>query len=126
MDAKNEILGRLSSKVSLLLQGKNNINYLPNIDNGDYIIIINSKNIILTGNKKNNKKYYKHTGYIGNLKTIFFKDLINKNPNKIIYNSIKGMLPKNKLFKKIINKKLKIYKDSNHRHNSQKPIKIKI
>ncbi|MCM0158320.1 50S ribosomal protein L13 [endosymbiont of Metamasius hemipterus] len=109
-----------------MLQGKNNINYLPNIDNGDYIIIINSKNIILTGNKKNNKKYYKHTGYIGNLKTIFFKDLINKNPNKIIYNSIKGMLPKNKLFKKIINKKLKIYKDSNHRHNSQKPIKIKI
>ncbi|BBA85307.1 50S ribosomal protein L13 [endosymbiont of Sipalinus gigas] len=125
IDAENEILGRLSSKISILLQGKNKIEYLPYINISDYIIIINSKKIKITGKKYFDKTYFKYTGYIGNLKSIKFKDLLNKNSNFIIRESIRRMLPKNNI-SKIILRKLKIYEDSNYKNISQNPIKLKI
>ncbi|BBA84607.1 50S ribosomal protein L13 [endosymbiont of Euscepes postfasciatus] len=125
LDANNYILGRLASKISIILQGKHKSNYKNNIDNGDYIIVINSSKIIFSGNKLNKKKYYRHSGYIGNLKTYILKDLFLKNSNLVLINAVKNMLPRNKL-KKIFINKLKVYKYSNHNHISQNPTIIKI
>ncbi|BBA84916.1 50S ribosomal protein L13 [endosymbiont of Pachyrhynchus infernalis] len=119
LDAENKNLGRISTLISLILQGKNKSEYSSNIDVGDYIVLINAKKIKVTGNKFNNKIYYKHTGYIGNLKKYCFKDIMQKNPKYIIIHSIKGMLPKNKL-QNIFIKKLKIFLDSNHTYKNIK------
>ncbi|MFI4846893.1 MAG: 50S ribosomal protein L13 [Candidatus Makana argininalis] len=120
VDAKNKILGRLATKLSIILSGKNKPEYTPNIDNGDYIIIINSKKIKVTGNKFEKKIYYKHSGYIGGLKKTSYKDKLLKNPNFIIKNAVKGMLPKGPLGRNML-KKLKIYNNKKHNHQSQKP-----
>ncbi|MCV2525183.1 MAG: 50S ribosomal protein L13 [Candidatus Lightella neohaematopini] len=120
IDAENQVLGRLASKIANLLIGKHKINYLPNLVTGDYVIVINANRIIVTGNKYKDKIYYKHTGYIGNLKKKSFKDIFVKNPKYIISHAVSGMLPRNSLKKNII-KKLKIYLDTNHKHISQKP-----
>jgi len=119
IDAKNKILGRLATQVATILKGKHKVDYTPNIDTGDYIIIINAENISVTGNKKE-KVYYHHTGFIGGLKSTSFSQLIEKNPVKIIKQAVKGMLPKNSLGRKMC-KKLKIYPKDNHPHNCQKP-----
>ncbi|MFI4847396.1 MAG: 50S ribosomal protein L13 [Candidatus Makana argininalis] len=120
LDVKDKILGRIATKVSIILSGKNKPEYNTNIDNGDYIIIINSNKIKITGNKFNKKIYYKHSGYIGGLKKITFKDKILKDPNFIIKNAIKGMLPKGPLGRSML-KKLKIYHNDKHNHEAQKP-----
>ena len=120
LDAKNEILGRMASKVAMILMGKNKVNYLPYKVNGDNIIIINSSKIKVTGKKLKQKIYYKHSGYPGGLKMTCLKDMMNKNPNYIIRHAVKGMLPKNKL-QKILLKNLRIYSTSTHPHLSQKP-----
>ncbi len=120
IDAKNEILGRLASKISIILMGKNKSTYLPNKVNGDYVIVINSKEIKFTGNKLENKLYYKHSGRPGSLKVKNLKTMLNTNPNYILKNAVKGMLPKNKL-SKILLKRLKIYQEHIHPHNAQKP-----
>jgi len=121
IDAKNKILGRLASKIAVLLTGKNKITYKQNGIVGDQIIIINSEKIKVTGKKITNKIYYRHTGYPGGLKATNFKTILAKNPNFILRTAIKGMLPKNKL-QKILLTRLKIYKDSTHPHLAQKPI----
>lgn len=121
INAENQILGRLASKIAILLTGKNKTTYKQNTITGDQIIIINSKKIKVTGNKATNKIYYKHTGYPGGLKSTNFKTMLEKNPNYILKNAIKGMLPKNKL-QKIFLRRLKIYKDANHPHEAQKPL----
>ncbi len=123
INAKDKILGRLCTKIVYLLIGKNNYNFKSNIVNGNYVVVINASKIKLTGNKFNNKLYYRHSGYIGGLKTNSFKDIFNKYPDRIIKNSIKGMLPKNFLGRLML-KKLKIYSKNNHKHNSQKLILI--
>lgn len=125
IDSKNKILGRLITKVVYFLMGKHKCNYLPYVDNGDFVILINTKYIKVTGNKIKNKIYYSHSGYVGNLKSISFEKMIIKSPKYIITHCVKGMLPKNKLGRKFI-KRLKIYSDSNHLHISQKPILINI
>lgn len=120
-DAKNQILGRFASKIAFRLMGKDKISYKSNIANDTRIIIINSKRINISGKKLENKKYYKHSGYPGGLKVILLKDLIIKNPNFVIRNAIKGMLPKNKLQKCFL-RHLKIYECDKHPHLAQKPI----
>jgi large subunit ribosomal protein L13 len=119
IDAKNKILGRLATQVATILKGKHRPEYTPNVDTGDYIIIINAENISVTGNKKE-KIYHHHTGFIGGLKSITFSQLIEKNPTRVIKNAVKGMLPKNSLGRKMY-KKLKIYPQENHPHSCQKP-----
>ncbi len=125
IDSKNKILGRLITKVVYLLMGKHKCNYLPYIDNGDFVILTNIKYITLTGNKKKNKIYYRHSGYVGNLKKISFEEMMIKSPKYIITHCVKGMLPKNKLGK-IFLKRLKMYNLSKHLHVSQKPILVNI
>lgn len=119
IDAKNKILGRLSSIIAYYLMGKHKIYYLPYTDIGDYIIVINATKISITGNKKKNKFYFNHSGYSGGLKKISFEKLIKKNPSKIIQHSVRGMLPKNKIGILMLNR-LKIYSGLTHKHMAQK------
>lgn len=125
IDAKNKILGRLATKVACYLTGKHKEIYTPHIDTGDYIIILNASKIKVTGNKNIKKKYYHHTGYIGGIKSILFKDMLIKNPKKIIKLAVKGMLPKGSLGRIMLNK-LKIYINDIHINFAQKPKFLKI
>ena len=120
MDCSGKRLGRLSVLVANILRGKNKPEYTPNSDVGDFVVLVNAKNIEVTGNKSENKIYFRHTGYPGGIKKISFKDQLEKDPEKIIRDAVKGMLPKNKLNRQII-KKLKVYSDEVHPHEAQNP-----
>ena len=124
MDCSGKRLGRLSVQVANILRGKNKPEYTPNSDVGDFVVLVNAKNIQVTGNKSENKIYFRHTGYPGGIKQISFKDQLEKDPEKIIRDAVKGMLPKNKLNRQII-KKLKVYSDEVHPHEAQNPEVIK-
>nr|QCI06030.1 ribosomal protein L13 [Delesseria sanguinea] len=125
IDAKEQNLGRLSSKIAYFLIGKTGITYTPHVKNEVNIIIINSKLIEITGNKKYQKTYKRHSGRPGGLKIEYFDKLQQRMPNKIIENSIKGMLPKNTLGRKLFTQ-IKIYPNNIHPHSSQKPLLIKL
>ena len=120
IDATNQNLGRLATQVATLLRGKHKAEYTPNMDMGDFVIIVNAKNINATGNKMQDKVYYKHTGYIGHMKSIALKDLLEKDAKRVIESAVKGMIPRNPLGRAMM-KKLKIYNESNHPHQSQQP-----
>ena len=117
IDANNKTLGRLSSKIAHVLRGKNKVNYTPHLDMSDFIVVINADKIKITGNKINQKEYWHHTGYPGGVKSKSYKE---SSSEFVLYNSIKGMLPHNKLGRKLI-KHVKIYKNSVHPHESQSP-----
>ena len=121
LDASDKVLGRLATKIADRIRGKDKPSFTPHTDGGDYVIVVNAEKIKVTGSKFTDKKYYTHSLYPGGLKTRTFKDLNEKNPEKIIENAVKGMLPKNKLRNEII-KKLKVFKGPDHDHESQKPI----
>lgn len=125
IDATDVVLGRLASKVAHMLKGKHKPQYQPHTDEGDYIIVINAKKIRVTGNKLSDKMYYKHTGYIGNMKETPLGKMLDKKPDFVIKNAVKGMLPKNTLGRTMI-KKLKIYDNENHGHNAQKPVTLEV
>ena len=125
LDAKDETLGRLSSKIASILMGKNKAQYTPHNDLGDYVVVVNAEKIKVTGNKNTQKRYYRHTGYPGGLKSFTFSEIIEKDPVNIILKAVKGMLPKNKLSNSMISK-LKIYAGDNHPHAGQNPIKIEL
>jgi large subunit ribosomal protein L13 len=120
IDAEDKVLGRLATEVATILSGKNKAIYTPHVDTGDYVIIINAGKIKLTGNKLNQNNYTYHTGYPGGLKQVAYKQLIQEKPEKIIELAVKGMLPKNKLGRKMI-KKMKVYGGAEHDHEAQKP-----
>ena len=123
VDAKGATLGRLSSRIAHILRGKNKVNFTPNLDMSDFIIVVNANQVKLSGNKENNKEYWKHTGFPGGGSLTSYKLLKEKDAKKIIQKSVKGMLPHNKLGNKLI-KHLKVYKGSNHPHGSQNPISL--
>ena len=125
LDASDKTLGRLCTKISSILMGKNKAQYTPHNDLGDYIVIINAEKVKVTGNKDIQKKYYRHSGYPGGLKSSTFSEIIEKNPQEIILKAVKGMLPKNKLSNSMISK-LKVYKGENHPHIGQNPHKIEL
>ena len=125
LDARDETLGRLSSKIASILMGKNKAQYTPHNDLGDYVVVVNAEKIRVTGNKDIQKKYYKHTGYPGGLKSSTFSEIIEKSPENVILKAVKGMLPKNKLSSSMISK-LKVYEGDNHPHAGQNPIKIEL
>ena len=125
IDATDVVLGRLASKVAHMLKGKHKPQYQPHTDEGDYIIVINAKNIRVTGNKLSDKIYYKHTGYIGNLKETPLGKMLDKKPDFVIKNAVKGMLPKNPLGRSMI-KKLKVYENETHGHGAQKPVALEV
>jgi large subunit ribosomal protein L13 len=125
LDASDQTLGRLSAKISSILMGKNKAQYTPHNDLGDYIVVVNAEKVKVTGNKDIQKKYYRHSGYPGGLKSSSFSEIIEKNPEEIILKAVKGMLPKNKLSNSMISK-LKVYKGENHPHIGQNPHKIEL
>ena len=120
VDADGQNLGRLASKVAILLRGKHKPNFTPHVDCGDNVIVINSKKINLTGNKWEQKKYIRYTGYPGGQRSLNATEQFEKNPNSIIEKSVKGMLPKNKLGRAIL-KNCYIYSSEEHNQNAQKP-----
>lgn len=125
IDATDKVLGRLASQVAYRIRGKHNPLYTPHTDMGDWIIIINADKIQLTGNKLEQKKYYRHSGYVGNLKMTTAKEMLGKKPEDLIKKAVKGMLPKNRLGRKL-NKKLFVYADEQHPHAAQKPEVVEI
>ena len=120
VDAAGKTLGRLASEVALRLRGKRKPIYTPHTDTGDYIVIVNAEKVHVTGNKRKDKMYYKHTGYIGNMKSISFEKLIDKAPERVIETAVKGMLPKNSLGRTMF-RKLKVYAGPEHNHAAQQP-----
>jgi len=125
VDANGEVLGRLASTVAAHLKGKHNPLYTPHVDTGDAIIVINADKIVLTGRKLDQKKYYRHSGYIGGLKTITAKQLLEKRPEDLVRFAVKGMLPKNRLGRRLF-KKLKVYAGNSHPHEAQQPKELAI
>ena len=120
VDAEGKTLGRLATEIAKFLRGKHKAQYTPHVDTGDYIVVINAAKILVTGNKYRDKMYHHHTGYIGNLKSISFKDLLAKKPEDVICKAVKGMLPKGPLGRQMI-KKMKVFAGANHTHSSQQP-----
>ena len=119
-DAADKVLGRFATKIADKLRGKDKPTFTPHVDGGDFVVVINADKVKVTGNKGDQKKYYKHSLYPGGLKEKSFKEVLESSPERIIENAVKGMLPKNKLGKSII-KKLKVYSGSEHPHESQNP-----
>ncbi len=125
VDAAGIPLGRLASRVASVLRGKNKPTYTPNVDTGDFVIIINTDKAVLTGKKLENKFYRYHTGYIGGLKEISYKKMMAEKSDLAVYEAVKGMLPKNSLGRQML-KKLKVYKGAEHNHAAQKPEELKM
>lgn len=120
IDAKDQILGRLASQVAYRIRGKHNPLFTPHVDMGDWVIVINADKVRLTGNKMDQKRYYRHSGYIGSIKSDTAKELFVKKPNEVVKKAIKGMLPKNRLGRKL-GKKLFVYAGDQHPHAAQQP-----
>ena len=125
IDAKDQILGRLASQVAERIRGKHNPLFTPHVDTGDWVIVINADKIQMTGNKWTQKKYYRHSGYVGGLKSDTAKELLEKKPEELIKKAVKGMLPKNRLGRKL-NRKLFVYTGDQHPHAAQKPEAVEI
>ena len=120
VDAQNKTLGRLSTEIANRLRGKHKPIYTPHVDTGDYIVVVNASKIRVTGNKMTDKMYYKHTGYIGNLKSENLATMLEKYPERVLMKSVRGMLPKSKLGRAMI-KKLRIFAGPEHTHIAQQP-----
>lgn len=120
VDAQGKTLGRLASEIVTILRGKHKPIYTPHIDCGDYVIVVNAEKVRVTGLKLDQKAYYRHSGYPGGLKTVTLRDQLKKFPERVIETAVKGMLPKNRLGRRM-HKKLKVYAGPNHPHAAQKP-----
>jgi len=125
VDATGQTLGRLASKISPILTGKNKPIYTPHVDTGDYVILLNAEKIKMTGKKADDKLFRWHTGYMGGLKERTYGEMLEKQPRKLLERTIKGMLPKSKLGKKM-GMKLKVYAGNEHPHEAQNPTKIEL
>ena len=125
VDATGKTLGRLASEIALRLRGKHKPEFTPNLDTGDYIIVINADKLAVTGKKSKNKIYYRYTGYIVNLKSSTFEEMQTKKPGQVLEIAVKGMLPKGSLGRAML-KKLKIYTGSEHQHSAQQPVALEI
>ena len=125
VDAQNKTLGRLSTEIASRLRGKHKPIYTPHVDTGDYIVVVNASKIRVTGKKMTNKVYYRHTGYIGNLKSENLETMLQKSPEKVLMKSVRGMLPKTKLGSVMI-KKLRVFAGPEHTHVAQQPEPLEI
>ncbi len=125
VDAKDKTLGRLSTEIATRLRGKHKPIYTPHVDTGDYIVVINASKITVTGKKMEDKMYYKHTGYIGNLKSSNLATMLKKSPETVLMKSVRGMLPKTKLGNAMI-KKLRVFSGPDHTHEAQAPKSLEI
>lgn len=124
IDASSMPLGKLAVVIADKLMGKSKVTYTPHIDNGDYVVVINAKNLVVTGNKMLDKKYYRHSGYAGGLKELRLEEVIEKDPSRAIAQAVKGMMPKNKLAAERL-KRLRVFDGAEHTHAAQNPKEIK-
>lgn len=124
VDAQGQTLGRLASQVATVLRGKNKAIYTPHVDCGDHVIIINADQIKMTGKKLDQKIYRRHSGYVGGLKEVTARDMMEKHPERILMLAVKGMLPKNSLGRQMLTK-LRVYAGTEHGHDAQKPEELK-
>jgi len=120
VDAEGKPLGRIASEIARILRGKHKPIYTPHLDTGDYVVVLNASKVMLTGNKADQKTYFKHSGFMGGEKHIPFKDLLKRRPERVIERAVKGMLPKNALGRQM-RKKLKVYPGDAHPHQGQQP-----
>lgn len=125
VDARDKVLGRLASEVAARIRGKHNPLFTPHTDTGDWVIVINADKIRLTGNKWDQKTYYRHSGYTGNIKATTAKELMAKKPEELVRKAVRGMLPKNRLGRKL-NNKLYVYAGDQHPHGAQQPELLEI
>jgi len=124
IDAEGQTLGRLATKVATILRGKHKPTYTPHVDTGDHVIIINADKVVLTGKKLDQKKFRWHSGYLGGLKERSYRDMMQKQPEKVMMHAVKGMLPKNSLGRQML-KKLRVYAGPEHGHSAQMPEVLK-
>jgi large subunit ribosomal protein L13 len=120
VDAQGQTLGRLATQIATILRGKNKPSFTPHVDCGDYVVVVNAEKIHVTGQKMSQKKYYRHSGYPGGLKEVTLRDQLDKFPNRVIEAAVRGMLPHNRLGRRMF-KKLKVYAGPNHPHDAQQP-----
>ena len=120
VDAQDQVLGRLASQIAHRLRGKHKPEFAPHMDNGDFIVVVNCEKIKVTGKKMTDKKYYRHSGWVGGLKTTALGDMLADKPARVLTAAVRGMLPKNRLGRAML-KKLKIYAGSEHPHTAQNP-----
>jgi len=125
VDAADQTLGRLASEIARRLRGKHKAIYTPHVDTGDYIVVVNADKIAVTGDKRQQKMYYRHTGYIGNMRRASFEQMIEKKPEEVLRLAVKGMLPRNPLGRAML-KKLKIYAAAEHPHAAQQPQDLRV
>jgi large subunit ribosomal protein L13 len=125
VDATGQTLGRLATQIADALRGKRKPEYTPHCDTGDFVVVINAERIQVTGNKRSEKRYYRHSGYPGGLKSRTFEEMITRRPEEVIRIAVKGMLPRNRLARKQITK-LKVYAGPEHPHAAQKPQPMEI
>lgn len=124
IDASTLPLGKLATIIADKLMGKSKVTYTPHIDNGDYVVVTNAKDLVVTGEKLTQKKYYRHSGYPGGLKTLTLAEVLDKDPALAIQSAVQGMLPKNKLLKERM-KRLRVFANAEHSHIAQNPKEIK-
>lgn len=125
VDAEDKTLGRLATEIARRLRGKHKPEYTPHVDTGDYIVVVNAEKVRVTGNKFNDKMYYRHSGYPGGIKEMNFKDMQDRHPERIVEKAVKGMLPRNPLGRAMF-KKLKVYSGAEHPHAAQQPQPLEI
>ena len=125
IDATGKTLGRMATEIAARLRGKHKPEYTPHVDTGDYIVVVNAEKVAVTGNKQNDKTYYRHSGYPGGMKSMTFEKMVQHAPERIIEIAVKGMLPKNPLGRAMF-RKLKVYAGPNHNHVAQQPKVLEI
>ncbi len=125
VDAKDMPLGRVASQVAARLRGKHKVSYTPNVDCGDFVVVINADKIVLTGAKETDKEFHWHTGYLGGIKSVTYGNLLENAPDKMLWIAVKRMLPRNKMRKRFLGK-LKVYAGDKHPHTAQQPKAVKL
>ncbi len=125
VDAEGKILGRLASRIATILQGKHRPGYVPHIDTGDHVVVLNAAKVVMTGKKAQNKMYRRHTGYVGHLVEENVQEVLKSKPEEIVCRAVRRMLPKTKLGEKMF-KKLKVYRGTDHPHSAQNPEPMEI
>ncbi len=121
IDAEGKVLGRLASRIATLLCGKHKTCFLPNVDTGDHVVVINAEKIVLTGKKREKKTYFTHSGFPGGIKLVGVKTVLEKNPERVLMKAVKGMLPKTRLGRAML-RKLRVYAGTSHPHEAQNPV----
>jgi large subunit ribosomal protein L13 len=124
VDARGQVLGRLASRIAMVLRGKTKAVFTPHLDTGDFVVVVNAEQVLLTGRKLDQKNYYRHSGYPGGLKTTTARQMLQKKPEQLLRHAVRGMLPKNSLGRQLL-KKLKIYAGGEHPHQAQQPQPLK-